>query len=514
MAGRTASTGIPGLGQWWWGWPSTTQASTTSPTASSRTSATAVALSAVLLLWLAHTCCAQDRMDLGSGQPRERHAALRALLGNRAVTDEEAHARVLAALRRELEAPCDTPGVPASGTGLSASESLVCAYAEALGTVTTPEELDRLRKEAPAGEPLARWLLIAEARARALAAYETCADGDAPKVVGGEETVRGLEDLLSDPYDLLRARAAIALGDLQALEAADALQAVLRDPAFRDVTGLVDYGILGKPNHLYLVRLEARLALLRMGHELRWVSDEVWEAGPHSELRRRYQGVGMAVRALRGRRDWGAERKVEFCLSILRREIETPGDAQTDVRTVPDSYTTASEGLQMGLVHALASVAEPEQLRRLVPESAESRYDLALLSAYALCLGRAPRTEANAAERAWAARQVLRVLRGNASDAVRAMAALCLGELGAPGPPEPEVRDALLEALKDEAFRRLPRAEREGERFYMVRLTAAGALQRLGVRVKLVDRVESRYELEENAPAGAPGGGGAMFRGP
>ncbi|MEA3401082.1 MAG: HEAT repeat domain-containing protein [Armatimonadota bacterium] len=211
-------------------------------------------------------------------QFRRQLSALAEIKASENLTAEEKAGTVMAALESEVREPLDRPGTPALASGYALTEHLRIAYVSVLGELLLPDALWQRRAAIPTGDEakatdttLRRLLLFAFATSAAK--HEDAAIAEARRQRAIEQLTRLLR---TDEDDLIRALAARSLGFLDTREAKPALAEALNDPAFRDVEGLTDIGAPGWGSRQYLVRLEAALALRRMGFAIRHPSHDVW----------------------------------------------------------------------------------------------------------------------------------------------------------------------------------------------------------------------------------------------
>lgn len=195
------------------------------------------------------------------------------------LTAEEKGQLVLAALGSEVRFPVDRPGVPAlGGSGWALTEHLRIAYASLLGELLLPEAL-WLKVTGTASGPEADPADTAT-RKLLLYAFATSVSSHTDLPVAAAQRDRAVEELIrlleGDPSDFVRALAARSLGLLGATNAKDLLAAALSDAAFRDVAALSDISAPGWDGPQYNVRLEAAMALKRMGFAISHPAAGVW----------------------------------------------------------------------------------------------------------------------------------------------------------------------------------------------------------------------------------------------
>jgi len=229
--------------------------------------------------------CAADVPAI-QGSKQERLAAIAALRADKEVAAEQKVLVLLNAIRAEISKPTGEPGEAQSANGWSEGEELqeVCirtlpVVASAASIWEALEEGAPATSEAEADRTLRKHLLVAFAEAW-LAEDQPAELATQGRTAAGEL----LRTLRTDPYDFDRALAARALGMLGAKEEASAdLMAALEDEAFRDIKGHTDIQAPGWPTKLYRVRLEAALALKRLGYPVVRVSGEVWRVEKAAE---------------------------------------------------------------------------------------------------------------------------------------------------------------------------------------------------------------------------------------
>ncbi len=221
--------------------------------------------------------CQQPAAD-GAQEFRRRLAALASTVASEELTGAEKGATIISALRSELRAPVDRLGTAVLSSGYSLSEQLRIGYVSALGEVADPDLVWHEMARVPTGEEadsmdraLRKLLLFSFA---ASVSHHQGASGGAAR--RGPVTSQLIRLLHNDEYDFMRALAARSLGLVGASEAKPALAQALSDLAFRDVAGLTDIQAPGWGTKQYLVRLEAALALQRMGFTIRHPSHDVW----------------------------------------------------------------------------------------------------------------------------------------------------------------------------------------------------------------------------------------------
>jgi len=214
----------------------------------------------------------------GAQEFRRRMAALATIVESEDLTATQKGTAIISAMRSELRTPVDRPGTPALSNGYSFSEQLQIGYISALGEVAGPDLVWQEMTRVPAGEEadsidraLRKLLLFSFA---ASVSRHPDARGD----TGRRRSVTGqlIQLLRNDDYDFMRALAARSLGLIGAKEAKPALVGALSDRAFRNVAELTDIQAPGWGTRQYLVRLEAALALQRMGFTVRHPSYDVW----------------------------------------------------------------------------------------------------------------------------------------------------------------------------------------------------------------------------------------------
>ncbi|MGC9320323.1 MAG: HEAT repeat domain-containing protein [Armatimonadota bacterium] len=236
-----------------------------------------VAVLAPAVLGGAAASCEQSSPEAGE-QFRQQLSALAQIKASENLTAGEKATRLMAALEAEVREPLDRAGTPALASGYALTEHLRIAYVSVLGELLLPDALWQRRAAIPTGDEaeatdttLRRLLLFAFAASAAK--HEDVPLADARR----QRAIEQLTRLLStDEDDFVRALSARSLGSLGATEAEPALAEALNDPAFRDVQGLTDVGAAGWGTRHYLVRLEAALALRRMGFAIRHPSHDVW----------------------------------------------------------------------------------------------------------------------------------------------------------------------------------------------------------------------------------------------
>lgn len=213
------------------------------------------------------------------GSKHERLAAVAALSADKELPAEQKILVLVNAIRAEIDKPTGEPGEAQSANGWSEGEEVQEACIRTLPLVAGArliwQALQRAApatSEAEADRALRKRLLVAFAEA-------WLAEDRPPEFASQRRIAVGelVQVLRSDPYDFDRALAARALGMLGAKEeASDDLIAALEDGAFRDIEGHTDIQAPGWPIKLYRVRLEAALALKRLGYTVVRVSGEVW----------------------------------------------------------------------------------------------------------------------------------------------------------------------------------------------------------------------------------------------
>lgn len=233
----------------------------------------------VLLTLLGGAAATGQEQPPGAGAVfRAKLAALAEVRAREDLTAEEKGQFVLVALRSEVQLPVDRPGVPALASGWALTEHLRIAYASLLGELLLPEAL-WLRMTGTATGPnadpadMAIRKLLLYAFAVSVSSHTNVPVAAAQRDGAVEELARLLED---DAEDFVRALAARSLGLLGATNAKDVLAAALDDAAFRDVAALSDISAPGWDGPQYNVRLEAAMALKRMGFAISHPAAGVW----------------------------------------------------------------------------------------------------------------------------------------------------------------------------------------------------------------------------------------------
>jgi len=208
---------------------------------------------------------------------RQQIAAVNAIGADPDLSIEAKSSAIVGMLREELVSPIDEPGKPALSSGYSLSEHLQVVYMTVVATTVGPKVIwdkhNAIGQEAQeADRELKKRLVLAFGFP---SRYHDLAELTTQRAEAIKELVKLLR---TDNDDFVRSLAARALGQLQAKEeAAGFLKAALDDPDFRDVEGLMCIGGPGISSQRYLVRLDAAMALKKMGYTIARTSATVWE---------------------------------------------------------------------------------------------------------------------------------------------------------------------------------------------------------------------------------------------
>lgn len=208
---------------------------------------------------------------------RQQIAAVRAIGADADLSIEAKSSAIVGMLRQELVSPIDEPGKPALSSGYSLSEHLQVVYMAVVARTVGPKVIwdkhNTITQETQETDrELKKRLVFAFAFS---SRYHDLAGLTRQRAHAIKELVKLLR---TDNYDFVRALAARGLGRLQAKEeAAGFLKIALGDPEFRDVEGLMCIGGPGIGSKRYLVRLDAAMALKKMGFAISHPEWGVWQ---------------------------------------------------------------------------------------------------------------------------------------------------------------------------------------------------------------------------------------------
>lgn len=427
-------------------------------------------LVAVLLLSAIVPAVAQPTIDGRFGQ---RIEAANAIADSDDMTTDRKGELLLEALRNELAEPTETPTSRWLGGSLSRSEHLHVVYYSLLAKVLTPEAIwqrvqgiGEQKKPSDLDRGLQRRLLFCFADAMEDRADLDGLDQQRKHAIGGLAKM-----LQESPDDFERAMAARSLGYLRASDRAPLLKEALSDPAFRHVKR----DVKGPGPHMYLVRLEAAMALKRLGYTIIRSDTTQWEVveddsrgyGP-DDVARMHKRVKAAFEAL----DAAEAGRLTPALQLLRQELGDP--LPRELPHGSNAYT-ASEGIQIRAMLALSRTSQPDALVETYERiRAGDEPDIAARVVMALGISGRASLDTSAEDRG-ILRRCTELLRQHPADFIRASAGRALRHIGEEHPDlKPLIRPPLRAALKDEATR--PNPKDDGDPVYPVREAAQGAL--------------------------------------